>query len=173
MLDQISGNTLVQIIGGLLSALGLAFVGQWGNHRIQALQARKEEAKSKIDTLEHREERDLKAETVLRAELMAMVKEQNAEITGLKQREDDCKKRLVWMQQWLWTLHAALNQAGIVVELPQELTLDGFPQPIIPRTAASPFVLGLSPIRPDIPTGDSNGNSAPETQPPPAGRSAH
>lgn len=123
----------LQIIGTFASGLLLAVLAQWGKSR----------------------DRSSKTESGLRAELMGRVKEQDKKIEVLTARENDCNRHLVWLQQWLWTLHAALKGAGVEVDLPHELTLEGYEQPFIKAgnfvpAKPAPYVPGVKPATPDF-----------------------
>lgn len=138
MTDPTTTNLIVQLIGSLSNLFGPILAGvivtllsTWGVRRMQKRNELKKRDATELNVIDRREERELKVESGLRAELMVRLEKSELKIEQLIYREDECKRKLLWMQQWLWTLHDALKDAGIHVNLPSELTLEGFEQPSI------------------------------------------
>lgn len=138
MFEGLSPNTVVQILGTMCGGAVLALIAQRGQAKIQAMQAKNQLKQREIDVEDRAADRSARTEKELRSELIERIARQDARIEDLQKRDQECTKRLVWLQQWLWTLHAACKEGGIEVALPHELTLEGFEQPTLTSRVLPP-----------------------------------
>ena len=136
------------IIGTLLGTVLVAFLTQRGSAILEERRQRGARETKEIEVVNQREGREIEFATTLRNELKAQLVTQGAMIQTLQAAAADCNRKQLRTLQWLWRVNDALGEAGIHVELPADLTLDGFERPMFP----TPAIPGLRPPEPLDPT---------------------